>query len=216
MKLIDQGRLGLDDPVVHHLSDFALADAEVVRAVTVRQLLNHTNGIDGDFFPADDPEGPSPRSYLRKMHRLLNPYPPGKSPMTYSNSGYVVAGRIIEVLTGRTWADAVTGLICKPLGMQHAFADPRQSLRFRCAMGHVPDPQGSGEVGFAQDTYLPLSMAACGSVLTMSVGSLLRFAQAHIDDGRPILSSASARRMREETVPLPPFTRYGVTHRGLG
>jgi CubicO group peptidase (beta-lactamase class C family) len=216
MKIFDQGGLELDDPVIRHLPEFILADSDATRTVTVRQLLNHTSGIDGDFFPADDPEGPSTRSYLRKMCLLPNLYAPGQGPMTYSNSGFVVAGRIIEVLTGMTWEEAVMDLICKPLGMREAFAHPRQALRFRCAMGHAPDAQRCGNVRLAEDTYLPLSMAACGSVLTMSVGNLMLFAGAHMDDGGCILSSVSARRMREETIPVPPFSRYGVTRWGLG
>jgi CubicO group peptidase (beta-lactamase class C family) len=216
MQLVDQGRVNLDDPVVKYLADFTLADPVAARAVTVKQLLNHTSGMDGDFFPADDPEGPSTVSYVRKMCLLTNLYPPGEGPMTYSNSGFGVAGRIIEVLTGKMWQQVVMESICRPLEMPQAFASPHESLRYRCAMGHVPDPQDSTRTILAETTYLPLSMASIGSVLSMSAESLLLFAKAHVSDGSAILNAESTRRMREDRIPVPLFTRYGVTHRGLG
>ena len=221
MQLIDEGRLDLDDPVTRHLRDFTLADRAAARAVTLRQLLNHTSGMDGDFFPADDPEGPSTASYVRKMWLLPNLYPPGKGPVTYCNAGFVTAGRIIEVLTGLTWPNAVMTRIVKPLGLPQAFAHPHDALRFRCAMGHVADPHDMTKITLAPATFLSLSAAAAGSVLSMSVESLLLFAKVHLaeghyGDGKRLLSEASARRMREETTPVPPFARRGVTHWGIG
>src|SRR5690349_21018136 len=47
MQLVDEGRLALDDAVTRHLRDFTLADRAAARTITVRQLLNHTSGMDG-------------------------------------------------------------------------------------------------------------------------------------------------------------------------
>ncbi len=221
MQLVDEGRLNLDDTVVRHLRDFALADRAVARAITVRQLLNHTSGMDGDFFPADDPEGPSTASYVRKMCLLPNLYPPGKGPVTYCNAGFVAAGRIVEVLTGMTWPNAVVERIAKPLGLTHYFAHPHQALRFRCAMGHIADSNDMTKTRMAPAAFLALSAAAAGSVLSMSVESLLTFAKTHLadglyGDGKRLLSETSARLMREPTAPLPPFAGAGATHWGVG
>jgi len=221
MQLVDEGRLSIDDRVVSHLRDFTLADREAARAITVRQLLNHTSGMDGDFFPADDPEGPSTASYVRKMCLLPNLYPPGEGPVTYCNAGFVTAGRIVEVRTGMTWPDAIISRILEPLGLRHAYVHPHQSLRYRCAMGHVAEPNDSKKQRVAPATFLSLSAAAAGSVLSMSVENLLQFAKVHLDDGRygdgkALVSVASARRMRDELTPIPAFSHVGMTHWGLG
>ncbi|MBV9558468.1 MAG: beta-lactamase family protein [Pseudolabrys sp.] len=222
MQLADEGRLDVDDPVIRHLSDFTTAERDYARAITIRQLLNHTSGLEGDFFPADDADGPSTASYVRKMALLPSMYAPGEGPMTYCNSGFVTAGRIVELLTGMTWQRAVVERIIKPLGLSHVVAFPQDGLRYRMAMGHVtPDPKDQKTLKTAPATYLSLSAAAAGSVLSMSVESVLRFAQAHMADGvfnggKQLLSSRSARRMRDERIAIPPFSRRGVTGWGLG
>jgi CubicO group peptidase (beta-lactamase class C family) len=221
MQLVDEGRVALDGPVIKYLPNFMVAVPEAARSITVRQLLNHTSGLDGDFFPEDDPEGPSAASYVRKMRLLPTLYPPGLGPVTYSNSAFVVAGRIVEVLTGSTWQNAVMDRICRPLELPVAFADPHESLRYRCAMGHVRDPEDENKAIIAPATYLPLSAAAAGTVLMMSAESLLMFAKALINDGtygerKQILSLESVRAMRDEKVPVLPCTTRTVTHWGLG
>jgi CubicO group peptidase (beta-lactamase class C family) len=221
MQLVDAGRIALDDPVIKHLRDFAIADLSAARSITLRQLLNHTSGMDGDFFPADDPEGPSTASYVRKMALLPNLYPPGEGPVTYCNCGFVTAGRIVEKLAGMTWQHAVMANIARPLKLRHAFAHPHESLRFRCAMGHVAEPTDMKKIRTAPATYLSLSAAAAGSVLSMSVDDLLTFAKVHMADGdigedRTLLSESAARRMREDLTPIPPFGPAGVSHYGLG
>lgn len=221
MQMADEGRLSIDDPVRKHLRDFAIADMGAARRITIRQLLTHTSGMEGDLFPSDDPEGPSTASYLRKMHLLPSLYRPGEGPMTYCNSGFVTAGRIIELLTGKPWQMAVMERICKPLGLTYAFAYPHESLRFRCAMGHVADPKDATKISTAPATFLSLSAAAAGSVLSMSIADLLQFAKVHMadgatGDGKQLLSVDAARRMRSDPIAIPPFGARGVTHWGLG
>lgn len=220
MQLANDGRLSIDDKVIDHIPEFVIADKKAASSITIRQLLNHTSGMDGDFFPSDDSDGPSTASYVRKMVLLPQIYPPGEGAMTYCNSGYVVAGRIIELRSGTTWQNAVMERICRPLGLAHAFAHPHESLRFASAMGHMADAADRSKMSVAPLTYLPISSAAAGAVLSMSVSDVLRFAQMHISDGeldgKRIVSAARARQMRDDRVPLMPFTRSGCTHWGLG
>jgi CubicO group peptidase (beta-lactamase class C family) len=219
MQLVDEGKVDLDVPVRRWLPEFATADGAAAAAITPRQLLAHTSGLDGDFFPADDAAGPSAESYLRKMHALPQLHAAGEF-MTYCNAGYIVAGRLIEALRRTSWPNAVMDYVCRPLGMTHAFADPRESLRYRSAIGHLPDPLDASRLRLAPMPYLQLSMAAAGSVLSMSAADLLRFAGAHLRDGaiaggRSLLSAAAARAMRQPHAEMLPFSRAGFSHIGL-
>jgi CubicO group peptidase (beta-lactamase class C family) len=57
--------------------------------------------------------------------------------MSYCNSGYVLAGRVIEALTGTTWDAALRERLITPLGLRHTVTLPEEALRFRTAIGHV-------------------------------------------------------------------------------
>jgi len=50
LQLVEEDRVGLDDPLKRHLPDFALLSREAAQSITLRHLLSHTSGIDGDFF----------------------------------------------------------------------------------------------------------------------------------------------------------------------
>jgi len=220
MQLVDEGRLDLDQLVKTYLPSFHLADAEASGKITVRQLLCHTSGMEGDFFPEDNPFGASIAGFVDRCRLLPQLHPVGEN-FSYSNSGYSVAGRIVEVLTGLPWAVAITERILRPLEMQHSAADPSEVLRYRAAMGHVPDPQDPSIQRVAPRCYLPLSHAPAGSVLSMSAPDLLAFAKMHMNaprnmGGKTILSEVSVAQMQQEQVSLPAHSPGGMTHWGLG
>lgn len=219
MQLVEEGRLDLDAPIRRYLPDFALADASVAARITMRQLLTHTSGMEGDFFPPDDAWGASAASYVRKMALLPQLHDVGAY-MCYCNSGFVLAGRVIEVLAGKPWPQLVMERICKPLDMRQAFADPREALRYLTAVGHIADPTNPARLLVSPITYLPLSMAAAGSALSMSASDLLHFVAAHLrnglsESGRRVLSESSAAAMRTSQVRLPAL-RTGFDRMGLG
>lgn len=217
MQLVAQGRLNLDAPVRDHLPDFAVADATASARITTRQLLMHTSGMDGDFFPADDMQGPSVSSYIPKMRLLPQLYAPGTGPMTYCNAGYVLLGRLIEVLTGLPWEVATERLIFEPLSLQRAFTRLAEGLRHRCAMGHMAKPDAPSEVFMAPVTYLQLSAGPAGSAISMDCADLLAFAGACLNpDDHELLTADATAQMWDERITLPPHSRPGFTHWGLG
>ena len=116
--LVEEGRLQWDAPVVRHLPAFALSDPYVTSQLTVRDLLVHRSGLGlgaGDllWWPAS--------TYDRKeiMHRLR--YIPlatsFRSAYAYDNVLYLVAGELIEAVSGKTWEDFVQSRILAPLQM---------------------------------------------------------------------------------------------------
>lgn len=221
MQLVDEGKLELDVPVKQYLRDFTLADSGAADQLTVAQLLDHTSGIPGDFVGINSyTEQNSLERYLDRCSALKLVHPLGKK-YSYSNAAYNIAGRLIEVILGTTWFDAIEERIFKPLGMREAVAHPSQVIKHRVAVGHIPDGDNKSNWVLPDDVYLPICWAPCGSVLTVSASDLIIFAKAHLDKGKAKsgsvwLSHESTALMQEARVKLPPYSPWYSTHCGLG
>lgn len=221
MQLVDEGKLLLEAPVKCYLTDFRLADSVATETITLAQLLNHTSGIPGDFVGNDSyTEQNAIARYVDRCSALHLVHPPGER-YSYSNAAYNIAGRLIEVVLGITWFDAIEERIFKPLGMQQAVAHPSQVIKHPVAMGHVSDTTNQHAWKLSPDCYLPICWAPCGSVLTLSASDLITFAEAHLNNGRTKdgaswLSSASTKQMQKIQTPLPPYSPMRTTHCGLG
>ena len=118
LKLVDQGLLQLDEPIVGPIADtigLTLFD-ERARNITIRQLLSHTSGISNFlkiFFEA---------GFYDQMGMLTETLgqplatEPG-STFKYSNVNFVLLGKAIELATGIAYQDAVKELVLDPLGL---------------------------------------------------------------------------------------------------
>lgn len=122
--LVEAGKLGWDEPVIRYLPDFATSDPTITRLLTVRDLLCHRSGLPlgaGDLmqFPLSDHS----RADIYHGLRYL-PFARGfRSGYAYDNILYVVAGVLIERVTGMTYEDYMTTAVLRPLGMSRAVAD---------------------------------------------------------------------------------------------
>ncbi|MGC5562104.1 serine hydrolase [Streptomyces sp. FR-108] len=67
------------------------------------------------------------------MDEAAQNHPPG-APFSYCNSGFVLAGRVIEKVTGMSWDGVLRDRLCTPLGLEHTVTLPEEALRFRTAM----------------------------------------------------------------------------------
>ncbi len=204
MQLVDEGLLTLDTKVVDVLPDFRLADPAHAPAVTVRQLLTHTSGIDGDIF-VDTGDGDDCVEKYVALLAETRPYTRPDGPLSYCNAGFVVAGRIVEVLRGLVWDDALVKYIYQPLGLTHVLTRAKQAPLFRTAVGHHADPESADAVP-AKAWMLPRSVGPAGLV-TGTADALLRFAALHLRDGvgldgERVLSAESVRAMRTARVDL--------------
>ena len=101
MQLVDEGALDLDAPVAEVLPGFRVADPAVTEQVTTRHLLTHTSGIDGDVFTDTGRGDECIERYVAGMKDVVQNHPLGAT-FSYCNAGYVLAGRIVEHLTGLT------------------------------------------------------------------------------------------------------------------
>jgi CubicO group peptidase (beta-lactamase class C family) len=121
--LVDQGKLKWSDPVVKHMPDFRMYDPYVTENMTVRDLLTHRSGLglgQGDLLiiPSTD------RSRTDIVHALrhLKPKTGFREVYAYDNILYIVAGQLVQAVSGRTWEDVVRNDIFKKAGMKDASA----------------------------------------------------------------------------------------------
>jgi N-acyl-D-amino-acid deacylase len=134
MKLVEEGKLRLDDRVAPFIAHLAPAPGATVdprwEQITIRHLLNHTGGWDrtrpnGGFDPVDRPAiaaaavgAPAPASaetLVRYMKGMPLDFDPGEK-WAYSNFGYIVLGRVIERVSGMPYAEYVRTRVLQPVG----------------------------------------------------------------------------------------------------
>src|SRR5262245_29939480 len=134
--LAELGRLSLDAPVRSVLPSFALADRAFSAAITVRQLLDQTSGIPtaAGVAPLSAPE----TTLASQVDALASVMPDGLpcAAYRYSNANYLVLGRVIEAVTGLSFAEAIERDVLAPLGMADASADSAEARVKGLGDGH--------------------------------------------------------------------------------
>ena len=134
MKLVEEGRLGLDEPVVRHLTRWRSPGSEAHRDnVTVRHLLSHTAGLDDGlgyrgFLPGETIQTLEESLTLTRDSTVGAPQAvrvarePGTR-MAYSGGGYAILQLLVEEVTKRPFADYMNETVLQPLGMTTASFD---------------------------------------------------------------------------------------------
>jgi CubicO group peptidase (beta-lactamase class C family) len=216
MLLIERGELDLETRVADVLPGFRVADADVSARLTVRHLLTHTSGIDGDVVIDAGRGDDAVARYVAGLVDVAQLHPLGGM-LSYCNAGWIVAGRIVEVITGSTWDRALTDMIVEPLGLQSTVVLPDDAVMHRVAVGHVPrhgaEPDPVPAWGFSR-SWGPANQ------ITASVGDVLTFARMHLDggrnaDGQQVLAPELVAEMQTPQADMANPTRR-VDHLGLG
>ncbi|QXV55840.1 serine hydrolase [Amycolatopsis sp. TNS106] len=216
MRLVDEGLLELDAPIADVLPELRLADPGVAGKVTMRHLLTHTSGIDGDVFTDTGRGDDCLERYVEILDQAAQNHPLGET-FSYCNSGFVVMGRVIEKLTGLTWDAAMREKLFAPLGLTHTVTLPEEALLFRAAVGHVAN--GDEDPAPAPVWGLPRSMGPAG-LITATAKDVLGFARLHLTGGltpagERILTTASVTAMAEKQTDIPDKHSLGDSW-GLG
>ena len=200
-----QGHVELGAPVRRYLPELNLADASVCEQVTLKQLLNHTAGWEGDFFPDTGEGDDALADFVDRLNELEQLTPPGKV-FSYNNAAFCLAGRVIEKVTGETYESAIRRLILEPLGLDESFFFRDEVMTRRFAVGHKSKDGCQLEV--ARPWGLPRNGAAAGGLVT-SVSDLLAWARFHLhgahDDVEEqlMLDKTRLRAMIEPTLHMP-------------
>lgn len=178
MRLVEAGKLTLDHPIRNYISDFTMRDPEVTARLTMRHLLTHVGGWDGDFFPDTGNGDDALANYVKLMAELPQLTPLGTI-LSYNNSAFSLAGRVIEAVTGKTYEAALKELVLEPLGLKHSFLFPTDVMTHRYAVGHAT-------VADRTIVLRPWQLTrACGPAggITASMKDQLRYARFHLGDG---------------------------------
>ncbi|MEU4220181.1 serine hydrolase domain-containing protein [Actinoplanes sp. NPDC026623] len=216
MQLAGEGLVELDAPVRRYLPEFGVLDPAASEAVTVRQLLSHTGGFDGDVFEdtgrGDDAVGRLVE-FMRANARQVSP--PGAL-FSYCNSGYVVLGALIARLRGGTWESALRRHVIEPLGVTHMALHAEEAVLFRAAAGHA----GAGRTVLPRWEQ-PRSNSPAGSIASAAMRELVRFGRMFLadgvgEDGTRILPPGAFAAMREPQVALPDMGARAAYAWGLG
>ncbi|WP_040808362.1 serine hydrolase domain-containing protein [Nocardia concava] len=128
LQLVSEGKLRLDEPVDTYLPGLLNGNGVDGRQITVRQLLQHRSGLPE---LADDPELDevraategrtfTPTQEIAIALRKPAQFAPGER-FQYTNTNFIVAGMLIEKLTGRTYSDELTGRITTPLQLTDTY-----------------------------------------------------------------------------------------------
>jgi CubicO group peptidase (beta-lactamase class C family) len=212
MRLVDEGRLDLDAPVVEVLPELALnADAAEVRRITLRHLLSHSSGIHGDHFVDTGRGDDCLERFVVSCAGVGLLHPVGAT-MSYCNAGFSLAGRVIEKVTGQSWDAVLRERLTRPLGVRRTVTLPEDTVRFRVAYGHRTDGE---DVRLVDQWVLPRSGGPAGRICA-TAADVVTFAGMHLaDDGAGLLSAAGVATMREPQIEVP-GQQAESSHRGLG
>jgi dipeptidyl aminopeptidase/acylaminoacyl peptidase len=202
MRLVDEGLLDLEAPIADVLPELRLADPDVTKQVTMRHLLTHVSGVDGDVFTDTGRGDDCLERYVAALGDVGQNHPLGVT-WSYCNAGFVLAGRVIEKITGGTWDAAMRERLFTPLGLTHTVTLPEEALLFRAAMGHT----GTTEAVKAPVWTLPRSMGPAG-LIDSTVADVLAFARMHLTgglaaDGTRVLSESATAAMADKQADLP-------------
>jgi len=212
MKLVEQGRVDLDSPVVNYITSWEFPPSEYdIERVTLRQLLSNSSGMPlGTIGERYDPKGevPSLRSRLDKDAVLMQE--PGKG-FSYSNTGFNILELMIEEVTGRDFAEYMKNEILLPLGME------RSSFRWSNTFDPAV-PNGYDLEGNPIPVYVYPDKASGG--LFASVEDIASFIRAGMkvngQQGGDVLAAESVEMMYTPVVDITGYMAMAFDSYGLG
>lgn len=181
LRLVEQGRLSLDDRVRKHIPNFRVQDEHASEHATVRHLLNHTGGWVGDHLMGTGFGDDAMDRYIETLVGLRQISPLGRF-FAYNNTSFAVAGKVIEAATGERYEDVVHELLFEPLGMKKTLYFPFENFDImvqRFAVGHV---EREDKLMVARPWGFERNVCPAGGVVS-DVHDMLRFARFHMGDG---------------------------------
>lgn len=185
--LEERGKLSTDDIVKKYMPDAPAAWDKI----TIYNLLTHTSGIPNfTSFPdyrSSEGTPTTPAQLVARFRDKPLDFQPGEK-WSYSNSGYVLLGYLIEKISGQTYQNFIQENFFKPLGMNDSGYDSNSAIILNRASGYAPGPGGPVNAG-----YIDMSIPFSAGALYSTTHDLLRWDEALY--GGKVLSPAALKKM---------------------
>ncbi len=203
--LVEEGKVEWDKPVIDYLPAFAMSDPYVTRELTVRDLLVHRSGLG---LGAGDLLWWPPSTYNRKeIARRIRYIPLAtsfRSAYAYDNVLYLVAGELIEAVSGKSWEEFVRSRILAKVGM----SDTEVRHSGATAGGNVAGTHAEVNdtvrpvAPFTSDNTNPAGGIMSGAV-DMAKWMIVQLDSGRVADGSRLFTPASTRQLWREVTPTP-------------
>jgi CubicO group peptidase (beta-lactamase class C family) len=205
---VARGDVELDAPVRRYIPELTLPNEEWTAQITVKNLLNHTAGLDWRLITDTGDGDDALAEFIARLSGLEQIGAPGGR-ASYSQVGFNIVARIVEKVTGLTFERAVETLVLEPLGLSNTFYALDDVMSRTAAFGHNADE--NGELIVARE-WKDNRANNGGAGVATSVADLLRFARFHLGDaannvdGADVLPDAYRELMQVPTVEIPSST----------
>jgi CubicO group peptidase (beta-lactamase class C family) len=181
MRLIESGAIELEAPVRLYIPELSLADETAARTLTVRHLATHSSGWGkealGQFGRGKD----ALAVFAAALHKLSQRTPVG-SAWSYSNYHVTLLARIIEIVTGESYEDAIVKLVLDPIGMSDTYFFRADVFGRVVAAAHDMDADGPRPVPSQRAFPEGRVFLPAGGFLS-TARDLMRFAGFHMGEG---------------------------------
>jgi len=178
-QLVEQGKLSYDDPLSKFVPDFPSPAA--AKRIRIKHLLTHTAGL-GSYF--NDEFMKSSRDRYRSVDEMMQlakgdslAFEPG-SRWSYSNTGMLVLGKVIEVVTKRDYFEYVREHLARPAGMMNTDAYELDRVNSNLAVGYQREFADDGTKRFRNNIFMHVIRGGPAGGGYSTVDDLLRFATA--------------------------------------
>jgi CubicO group peptidase (beta-lactamase class C family) len=203
--LVEEGKVEWDAPVIQYLPWFAMYDPYVTRELTVRDLLVHRSGLGlgaGDLLWW--PPSTYDRKEIARRLRYIRPATSFRSAYAYDNVLYLVAGELIEAVSGQRWEAFVRTRILDRVGMSHSDVNHSAAGRSgNVATTHAEVNDTVRPVApFLSDNTNPAGGIMSGAE-DMAKWVMVQLDSGRVADGSPLISPASIRQIWREVTPEP-------------
>lgn len=180
--LVDEGKLGWEEPVVRYLPEFQLYDPYVTRELKIKDLLLHNSGVGNTDFlwgfmniPQDE--------ILHRM-RLVKPSYSFRGGFIYQNIFYIAAGKVIEKISGQSWHNYIQARIFQPLGMSRTATKLKNIKDDNYTKPHYRVNGKIQVIGYTNDDEVSAAGSVWSSIEDMSKWTLCMLDSSKYPGGR--------------------------------